>query len=168
MEYGYQKVLEVQRRCGVSFEDADKALKTEKGDVDKACVLAMRKKGQSEKLNKEIGRLKNFITYRMKISRDGEIKFDISLGIIMLVSILVVIFSFWRDGFAVLSLLYFIIFAITVFTGYSLEFVPDEKRQETKLETVQEKEKTEEQVFEENTENEVAPDDEGFNLIEIE
>ena len=44
MEYGYEKVLEVQRRCGITFEEADRAMKAEKGNVDKACAYAMRKK----------------------------------------------------------------------------------------------------------------------------
>lgn len=171
MKYGYEKVLEVQRRCGVSFEEADKALKAEKGDVDKACVYAIRKK-KPEKTNKllngEMGSLKNFITYRIKISKNGETKFDISMGIVLLISFPVLLFSLCLEEFGILGLLYFCIFAVTVFAGYSLEFIPAKKEEESKLEKVAQEQKTEEEVYEQNAEQEVEQEGNGFNSIEIE
>ena len=171
MKYGYEKVLEVQRRCGVSFEEADKALKAEKGDLDRACVYAIRKK-KPEKANRllsgELGSLKNFITYRVKISKKGETKFDISMGIVLFISLMLFIFSWGVDEFGILGVLYFCIFAITVFAGYSLEFVPAAKKQEQRLQKVAHEEKTEEEVYAQNAEQEVEPEDNGFNSIEIE
>lgn len=168
MEYGYQKVLEVQRRCGVSFEAADKALKAEKGDVDKASAFAMRKKKTNEVLNKNIGSFKNFISYRVIIRKNEEIKFDISMGIVLLISLLISIFSFEIDGFTVLFIAYLVIFAITIFSGYSLEFVPGKKKEEPKIVKLAQEEKTEEEVYEENAEQEVELEDNGYNSIEIE
>jgi hypothetical protein len=171
MKYGYEKVLEVQRRCGVSFEEADKALKSERGNVDRACAYAIRKKKPEKTksvLKKEVGSLTNFITYRIKISKNGDTKFDMSMGIVLLISLPVFIFSWAVEEFGILGVLYFCIFAITVFAGYSLEFVPAGKKAEEKLEKVAKKEKSEEEVYENNADQEVAREADGFNSIEIE
>lgn len=167
MEYGYQKVLEVQRRCEITFEEADKALKAEKGDVDKACAFAMRKKQKDNTWTKKVWEaLKNFLNYRMKISKNGTVKFEIPLGIVVGISLFIGLFSFY--GRRSLGLLYFCIFAVTVATGHSLEFVPAEKKAETYLEKVEKPEVTEEEVYENSADQEVEPEDDGYNLIEIE
>ncbi len=169
MEYGYQKVLEVQRRCEVSFEEADRALKAEKGDVDKACVYALRRKKVNKGWwDKMIASLKNFITYRIKIRKGEKVKFDIPMGLVLAISLFVLfITSFGYYRRSGLGAIYFCIFAVTVFTGYSLEFVPGKNEEEVKLESVAQKAKTEEEVYEQNAEHEVESEDNGFNSIEL-
>ena len=167
MEYGYQKVLEVQRRCEITFEEADKALKAEKGDVDKACAFAMRKKKKDNSWTKIVWEaLKNFITYRMRISKNGSVKFEIPLGIVLGISAFIGMFSYYTSR--MLGLLYFCIFVVTVATGHSLEFVPAEKKAETSIEKVETQEISEEEVYEKSADQEVEPEDDGYNLIEIE
>lgn len=169
MEYGYQKVMEVQRRCGINFEDADRALKAEKGDADKACVYAMRRKKNAEARNRQVGRFRNFITYRVIISKDGKSKVDVSTGVVLLISFLALIFSLGVDvdAFVVLAVFYLSIIVITIFTGNAIKLVPDSDSKDLKLETVEKSTKSEEEVYEENVEHEVEAVDDGFNSIEI-
>jgi hypothetical protein len=166
MNYGYEKILEVQRRCGVSFEDADKALKAEKGDADKACALAMRKKQKGSLAENKFGSLKNFLTYRIKISKNGESKFNISMGIVLLISAVILMYCVIVDEYGALAVIYLLVFGITIFAGYSLEFSPSEEEKE-KLER-KPSEKTEDEVYETNAEHEVEPESDGYNSIEIE
>ncbi len=165
MNYGYEKILEVQRRCGVSFEDADKALKVEKGDADKACALAMRKKQKGNFVESKFGSLRNFVTYRIKISKNGESKFNISMGIVLLISAIIFIYSMLTYEYGALTVIYLTVFAITIFSGYSLEFSPVEEEQEA-LEK-KPSEKTEDEVYEINAEHEVELERDGYNSIEI-
>jgi hypothetical protein len=171
MDYGYEKILIVQRKCGVSFEDADKALKWAKGDEDKACRYAIRKKGRDRGwLKKTLDALNNFLTYRIKISKDGDVKFNIPLGIIIIICFFaMIIFSggryYNRNGIGILGL---IVFAIIVLTGYSIEISQAEKKQEHKLEKIVSDEMPEDEVFEQFQEDEVEAQEDGYNTIEIE
>lgn len=172
MEHGYEKILEVQRRCGVSFEEADRAMKFGKGDVDKACAFAFRRKNKDLRNKgwfiKTINALSNFLTYRIKISKNSKVKFDIPMGIILVISLFVLIISsgrYYRYGG--LGIIFFCVFAVTVLTGYSLEFAPAPKKEEVKLEKAIIEEKKENQVFEEYHEDEVDEAEDGYNTIEI-
>ena len=44
MNYGYQDIKRVMAEASVSFEDADKALKKVRGNIDEAIIIALRKK----------------------------------------------------------------------------------------------------------------------------
>ncbi|MCK5128471.1 MAG: hypothetical protein KAQ68_01355 [Clostridiales bacterium] len=170
MEYGYEKVLMVQRRCGVSFEEADKALKQTKGDVDKACTYAIRKKNQDNSWSKKVlSALNNFVTYRIKINKNGETRFNIPMGIIIVIIFLylIVVSTSYYYRNSGMGFILFCVFAIVVLTGHTLEITPGEKKQEQKLEKVNSNIIVEEEVLEVFAEDEVHEDDE-YNTIEIE
>ncbi len=169
MEYGYEKVMEVQRRCGINFEDADKALKAEKGDVNKACVYAMRKKKKSETMNRRIGKISNIFTYRVIINKEGKPKVDVSMGVICALTFLVWLIrvSAFHGANGVLAIFYLCVLVLTIITGNTLIIAPNPTNKDMKMEAVEKKDTSEEEVYEQSAEHEVESEDDGFNSIEI-
>ncbi len=169
MEYGYQKVMEVQRRCGINFEDADKALKAEKGDTDKACVYAMRRKKKSEAMNKRITQISNIFLYRVIIEKDSKIKVDVSTGVIFVLTFFVWLFQgmifLGVDG--IISVFYLGAIALAIITGHTIIIAPKQNASDKKIEAVEKETETEEEIYAQNAEHDVESEGDGFNSIEI-
>lgn len=164
MDYGYEKILNVQRRCGVSFEVADKALKYSKGDIDKACIYALRKSSQQKGwFGRMMSALANFITYRFIISKDDEVVINIPTGIVILFSFVIM---FITNEFFVFAFLAFFLVGIIILAGYTLSITP-KVINEQKVEKINNQVLQEEDVFENYSEDEVEEED-GYNTIEIE
>lgn len=164
MDYGYEKILNVQRRCGVSFEIADKALRYSKGDIDKACIYALRKSSQQKsKFSKFMSALANFITYRFIISKDDDAVINIPTGIVILFSFVIMIIT---NGFSGFAFLCFFLLGIIIMTGFTMSITPKVEL-EQKVQKINNQVMQEEEVFEQYSEDEVE-DEDGYNTIEIE
>jgi hypothetical protein len=88
------------------------------------------------------------------------------MGIVLLISAVILMYCVIVDEYGALAVIYLLVFGITIFAGYSLEFSPSEEEKE-KLER-KPSEKTEDEVYETNAEHEVEPESDGYNSIEIE
>ena len=164
MKYGYEKILRVQRTCGVSFEEADKALKRAKGNEEQARLYALRSKKKKDGVFiRATMSLMNLITYRIKIKRNGKIYLDLALGIVLLIYFL--LFSFFYNGniFFVTA----VILLIIVLSGSSMHIQPRQQKDES-VELINTNPMDEDTVLETYSEEEVNEEEDGLHTIEIE
>ncbi len=164
MNYGYEKILRVQKACGVSFEEADKALKRTKGNEEQARLYALRnKKKKDGAIVRTTMSLMNLINYRVKVVRNKKVYIDLALGIVLLIYFLLLLFFYDGNIFFVTV----VVFLIIVLSGSSLHLQPKQNKDEA-VELIRTSPMDEDTVLEAYSDEEVTEDKDGLHTIEIE
>lgn len=163
MKYGYQDIKRVMAEASVSFEDADKALKKVRGNVDEAVIIALRKKKDGGSiLERSIDAFVRLFYYRLRIEKGDKKFIDIALWIVAVIFIIGAAIPYSNNVIFFISSVAVI---IILFSGSKLTLEP-RRQKETKTELIDVEPMKEDEVLENYPEEEVAEED-GYNSIEV-
>ena len=163
MNYGYQDIKRVMAEASVSFEEADKALKKAHGNTKEAVIIALRKKkGRGSALESAVDAFVRLFFYRLRIEKGDKKFFDISLWIVVAVSIFGTMFSY---SLHVVSSIFAVAFIVILFSGSKLTLEP-KRQKEAETELVDIEPMAEDEVLQNYPDEEVTEED-GYNSIEV-
>lgn len=163
MKYGYQDIKRVMAEASVSFEDADKALKNVRGNVDEAVITALRKKkGSDGILERWVEAFARLFFYRVRVEKGDKKFLDIALWIVVTIIIIGAIIS---SAYDVVFLICLVPIIIILFSGSKLTLEP-RRQKETKTELIDVEPMKEDEVLENYPDEEVTEED-GYNSIEV-
>jgi hypothetical protein len=163
MNYGYQDIKRVMAEASVSFQDADKALKKVRGNIDEAVIIALRKKkGRGGILEGAIDAFVRLFYYRLRVEK-GDRKFiDVALWIVVVIFVIGTMFSY---SYYVISSICAVAVIIILLSGSKLTLEPRPQK-ETEAEVMEVEPMKEDEVLQNYPDEEVAEED-GYNSIEV-
>ena len=163
MDYGYQDIKRVMAEASVSFEDADKALKKVRGNIDEAIIIALRKKkGRGGILEGGIDAFVRLFYYRLRVEKGDKKFLDVALWVVVAVFIIGTMISY---SYYVISSICAVAVMIILFSGSKLTLEP-KRQKETETELVDVAPMEEDEVLQNYPDEEVAEED-GYNSIEV-
>jgi len=163
MSYGYQDIKRVMAEASVSFEDADKALKKVRGNINEAVIIALRKKkGSYGIIESAVDAFVRLFYYRLRVEKGDKKFIDMALWVVVIIFIIGTMISY---SYHVISSICAVAVIIILFSGSKLTLEPRRQR-EPEAELVDVEPMEEDEVLQNFPDEEVAEED-GYNSIEV-